>query len=127
MLLLQFLLFQSDLVPQVVVFHLELRYFVVGSIQISHHPLVFHRQLLDIDGLPAGLTILLPQFMNLLRFFLHTLKVLDPLLLELQFEMIQLFLMLQFLIKKLCSHVRNFLLISKSLLLKQFFLPLYLL
>ena len=127
MLLLQFLLFQSDLVPQVVVFHLELRYFVVGSIQISHHPLVFHRQLLDIDGLPAGLTILLPQLMNLLRFFLHTLKVLDPLLLELQFKMVQLFLMLQFLIEKLRPHIRYFLLIFKSLLLKQFLLALYLL
>ena len=127
MFLLQLLLFQSDFIPQVVVFHFKLRYFIVGSVQISHNPLVFYRQLLNIDSLPAGLTILLPQFMHLLWFLLNTLKVFDPLFLELQFEMIQLFLMLQFLIKKLCSHVRNFLLISKSLLLKQFFLPLYLL
>ena len=127
MFLLQLLLFQSDFIPQVVVFHFKLRYFIVGSVQISHNPLVFYRQLLNIDSLPAGLTILLPQFMHLLWFFLNTLKIFDPLLLKLQFEMIQLFLMLQFLIKKLCPHVRNFLLISKSLLLKQFFLPLYLL
>ena len=66
MFLLQLLLFQSDFVPQVVVFHLELRYFIVGSVQISHNPLVFYRQLLNINRLPAGLTILLPQFMHLL-------------------------------------------------------------